>query len=151
MKMEEVEGLLSQPCADADPARAVTTAEPSALASLLARVEVATGANYDLEYLIASALEPERLHWLQTPPRYTASLDAALALVERVLPPETSFVLRKSTEGYWVRKGIPAGCWGVILNDAPGWTVAKTPALALLAALLRAVGTSDAELGPGRT
>lgn len=74
--------------------------------------------------------------------------------------PETSFVLRKSTEGYWVRKGIPAGQWGVILNDAPdGWTVAHTPALALLAAMLRALGNTaspgsacsgDADTGEGR-
>ena len=47
---------------------------------------------------------------------FTESLDAALELLERVRP-GTILVLRKSAKDYWLRDGIPAGQWGVILDD----------------------------------
>lgn len=55
------------------------------LEELLERVEKATTANYNLETSISVALTPE-LAMRGISPNVTASIDAALALVERVLP-----------------------------------------------------------------
>lgn len=128
------------------------------LSELIARVEGATGPNYALECDLFEALDVPKewfgskvvSHFLRNghfgfntadgfmhldcikPPPYTASLDAALALAERVLPG-------------WK--------WGVTGGGAPadallyepvlgGWrhsirTEAPTPALALVLAVLR--------------
>lgn len=65
-------------------------------------------------------------------PNYTASLDAALALAERVLP-GWGFYLRRDGDGSGCGL-IPPGMTSV----TPGHMQAATPALALCAAILRA-------------
>jgi hypothetical protein len=114
------------------------------LTELLERVKTATGSDRMLDLAIAQALNQP---WQYTgePPqeifcaRFTSSLDAALALVERVFP-----------AAHWATGTVPDAGW----QDAkPGefyastgakWTerhygTGKTPALALLAALLSAL------------
>ncbi len=54
------------------------------LTELLAKVREAKGANYMLEIEIADALGTHPR--FSPPPQFTASIDAALALVERVMP-----------------------------------------------------------------
>lgn len=77
-----------------------------------------------------TAFGPDGL--VSTVPRYTASLDAALALVERVLPGQAVIVGMRQTPDTmpWARVGKP--------RDGAD-SVAPTPALALLAAMLKAM------------
>ena len=67
-------------------------------------------------------------------PKWTASLDAALALVKRVLP-GWGFYLRSDKEGH--------GC-GLVYPDAfrvtPCHCMGATPAIAMLLAMLKAKG-----------
>lgn len=132
------------------------------LANLLERVEKAEGADRELDARLFAALaarDPDRLAALiaeradQFPDRnvwlegardwqvkpYTASLDAALALVERKLPGWTWRLDSPDTpsEPAFARLSGPERRSGV------GW--AKTPALALLAALLRALIAQETE------
>lgn len=116
----------------------------AALPDLLRRVEAAKGADRELHYLIWGALQGVRQSvpadlgfyrgslrypdWEVGGPSVTASLDAALALCERTLPGwewargmDGEMVLFK---GYWTDRHVGR---------------AKTPALALLSALLRAL------------
>lgn len=123
--------------------------EGQSLSDLIARVDAATGANRELDRAIATWQFPhlaECERWphggwhspawglIAPPEHYTASIDAALALVERVLP------------GWFV--GLQQNRW---VGDERRWTAyitldadeheatTYTPALALLAALLRAL------------
>lgn len=99
----------------------------TALPDLLARVRAASGPDRELDAAIMSAF------YASTPPyEFFRSVDAALALIERVLP------------GY--RKSVvdlrPDPCEAYAW--LPGWTHnikgdGATPALALVAALLAAV------------
>jgi hypothetical protein len=111
------------------------------LSQLLSRVEEAQGPNYELEVDIARALEPERLARNSKPPPYTASLDSALALVERAVPDLTCL------DQSFVKGNSPA-------YDVTMWREGSrfvssaehsTPALALLAALLRALISQQEE------
>lgn len=72
-------------------------------------------------------------------PRYTTSIDAALALAERVLP-GWGFFLRKDRDG--------CNC-GLVYPDAsfvtPGCGSSPTPALALCAAILKAHASRTVE------
>jgi hypothetical protein len=91
-------------------------------------------------------------------PDYTDSLDAALALCERVLPNDWEFApkplwlaaVAQLFDGKWEGKLYRADMGKRFSR------VGATPALALLAAMLKALiatskdGTADAELGPGR-
>lgn len=56
------------------------------LSQLIADLEAATGASFDLECRIAEALEPERLAGGMQPAPYTASLDAVVGLAGRLYP-----------------------------------------------------------------
>lgn len=111
------------------------------LAALLSNVEQAPHGSISLDLDVMDAVWPT---WTQDTitddaNRYvTSSLDAALALCERVLP------------GCWpaidrVRHGDAFKCWQgcVEIYPAPRWSVfeaeAKTPALALLCAMLKAL------------
>lgn len=123
------------------------------LAALLVRVEKAEGADRELDTRIWQVLvfDPKLLKpghdWLKTPglgyskPAYTASLDAALALCERVLPGcywraaeltpgEIAGMRPPGNQEFWATVG-PAGAQ----EQAFGFT----PALALIAAMLRAL------------
>jgi hypothetical protein len=151
------------------------------LADLLARVEAAEGPNFELECSIFEALAMPT-EWFGSPvtshfrmgggygfntsdgfrhldclkaPAYTASLDAALALVERVKPgwgvrmdihPGST---EASVEPRWKSLDVP--------RDQSFWAATlPTPALALLAALLKALiaeaaSPTGGQLGPGTT
>lgn len=130
-----------------------TEADNSGLAGLLARVEAATGADIELDEAISLALcDEHRFMQLADAPvgagcemyrfgprgfhsalRVTASLDAALALVERVLP---GMLWAKNYEGGF--RIYQPGVSGFFSGYA------KTPALALLAAMLKALIAKEA-------
>jgi hypothetical protein len=128
----------------------------SDLAELLARVEAATGPDRKLDCALycATAESPFENYYpdcvlavlggfrarleIEDVPKLTASLDAALALVERVRPEASVLMgLRQSAETRpWARVN------GVTRSGAD--PVAETIPLALLAALLRALLASPA-------
>lgn len=101
------------------------------IAELLERVEGATGPDRELDAAIECALASTWGSAINPRP-YTASLDAALALVERVRPGWT-----------WEGGRDPAkASWAYLYAKIDGPTFsasAPTPALALLAALLRSL------------
>lgn len=118
------------------------------LADLIERIGGATGPDRRLDGAIAIALTPGARTWIRglaggykvgdehkVADAFTASLDAALALVERVLP--GWFI------GVQQNRGVPAeNAWSGILCPEDGDEVeitAPTPALALLSSMLRAV------------
>lgn len=128
------------------------------LADLLERVEKASGPDRGLDEALANAFgwdfqtkseggrvwtewkRPEGfrlpLGTLADPPFFTASIDAALALVERVLPGANCLGVEKTPhgwDGYVSRNYVADGHW---LHE--GHDRASAP-LALLAALLRAL------------
>lgn len=136
--------------------------EREKLQVLLERVKAASGPDREMDAAVWLALEPgvTRKQWsyihtasgqecrmdetrdatgrLIVVPSFTASIDAALALVERVLPG-------------WFGKvsfnGRGSFCWlwepGVLDDDDDGKPIyGKTPALAILAALLTALAAS---------
>jgi hypothetical protein len=130
------------------------------LPDLLAGVEAAEGPDREIDAEIAVALSGDPEAWVVNPspqsifgpvagwwrtgddkshdaPTYTASLDAALGLVERVLP---GFWWDLDCRG-WAHIGpeyrplnMPPGSWG------------KTPALAILSALLKALIAKEADM-----
>lgn len=139
------------------------TLDPS---KLISRVEAASGPDRELDCYLQAALEykqpvrvvgppaydPQRYfcnplpetNWigydlLNTTPRYTASLDAAVALVEKVLPQAGG----TTTFG-------PAHMFVAMITDRPGGGEkylgkAATPALALVSALLKAMQAQGRE------
>ena len=128
------------------------------LTELLSRVETATGSDVRLDGDIAVALgvfrpvqaRHERVFgnsWhvkltgsvMFMAPAYTASLDAALALVERVLP-GAGWLCGVAQDHYMAEIFRTRYVSGVI--PRMGYAEAPTPALALLAALLRAKASS---------
>lgn len=99
--------------------------------TLLSRVLAATGPDPALDGAIDGLVGHEGEAW---PPRYTASLDAAVALLERVRP-----------DWHVSVQGVNATWFAEINSTRDGpLEVARangaTPALALLAALLRSLG-----------
>lgn len=153
----------SQPCGTGPQADyVVPEAGGGGLADLLARVEKAEGPDRELDGALWLALEcrpnhgqvfdPEYAPYLHVDPRgkehpaikedappYTASLDAALALVERVLP-GWDWVL-SSVDGHRASAEVTPPDWPV---EALHYKTAKTPALALLAAMLKALEAQNA-------
>ncbi len=125
------------------------------LKKLLVRVESALGPNYDLECEIEKALAPGRLDlkangYSLITPCYTSSLDATVGLIEKRFPEWAWSVSR--IEGVPSRAPTPdcdaeiwlasvkakAGIGKVIgIHDERFRGGAKTPALALLMALLK--------------
>lgn len=98
----------------------------SDLTALLARVEAATGPDRELDCAIMMALDPQS--WF---PLYTSSLDATVALVEKVRP--------SYDYGVW-RNGGKRGAY-VTVNGFlfAGCRQQLSAHLALLAALLRSM------------
>lgn len=103
----------------------------SELTGLLKRVKSAPSANYQLECEIKAAIDP--LWPAQVPPNYTASVDAALALVDRNLP----------GWGVYFRRDKETTGAGMLLPDhfrvTPAHEEAASIPLAILAALLSAL------------
>lgn len=122
------------------------------LAALIERVEKATGPDRCIDAGVFAALHPElrRLprepnafigpdEWIKTPPFYTASLDAAVSLVPTKPVPNL-----RPGQWWWMLEVWPDevkasvhyenGDSGIIEESA----TAATPALALVAAALRA-------------
>jgi hypothetical protein len=129
-------------------------------ASLLEGVKAATGPDRELDDAILSAVgwfdadAPARFGAQTIDGRITASLDAALGLVERVLPGCEMSILRtaalRQTRGsewgadLWdgsLPDGDNAGRYGGKMNSVSG--AGPTPALAVLAALLKALSEKD--------
>ena len=139
------------------------------MTTLLSRVLAATGPDRELdaaicvalmdvsdaEYFKLGAVKPSNAHvdWRvdlvndtgvvrsMPPDHYTASLDAALALCERVLPGVSPAVGQNVHHIYW-----HARLSTLDEKDAPitaGEASASTPALALLAAILKAMEARD--------
>lgn len=112
----------------------------SDLQELLARVEGAAHGSLNLDVAIMDLVWPDwraeedhSLHFV------TSSVDAALALAERVLRGWSWMVISR---GYrdGVYQGGP-GCWMASPLSSGGWDVevfGKTPALALVAAIIKA-------------
>lgn len=131
---------------------------------LVERLEKATGPDRNLDFAIHEAFFPmpqERITpnvklpegfgkdamslAMDPRPSYTASLDAAIVLVERVLPEANCYGVEKdprSWTGYVSRNNVDNGHW---LKEAEH----KTAPMALLLALLRALRNDDKERGDG--
>ena len=120
------------------------------LQALLARVESGTGEDRELDEAIGAAIGCYSLTGDYGEPmiaglgdRYTASLDAAVALVERARPGWSRRV-------YWERSGLDGHKWAAaeLFDDPPPdgeeslrqsfWARAKTETRAIIAALIRA-------------
>lgn len=125
------------------------------LKELLARVEGASGPDGRLDYDIVRALDPPKLLAPGNPPLttdweyygpLTASIDAALALVERVLPGIDFYVEVEQVFGGFCQYVYLSGGGAITpMRTQPGgrlyptWIEAKNNLpLAILAALLRA-------------
>ncbi len=101
-------------------------------AELIARVESATGADRQIDLAIATTFYTrEDWQWTYTP-QWTASLDAVLALCAEKLPTYPVQLV--------IRPGGRSRAW--LMNQTNSHEAA-TPALALLAALLRALDTQE--------
>ncbi|WP_292229403.1 hypothetical protein [Brevundimonas sp.] len=103
--------------------------------SLIQSLEAAEGGSRELDYAIKAWLEPHDEYWaLRVAADWTASLDAALALAERVLdqrgPININICLAGSAQ---VVIDSVGPCDPVIAQS-----VARTPALAFCIAILRA-------------
>ena len=118
-------------------------ADPSTLRALLERVKSATGPDTRLDLAVHMALHPsdfpDRWSWDDDRPlRITASLDAALALVERVMPGcfwdlERDYIY---DAGHLAPRSVARV--RVAMTARLHVQVGATPALALLAAMLEA-------------
>jgi hypothetical protein len=102
---------------------------------LLSQLEALTGPSHEIDAEIALAngwrKNPGGLCWLQPdgrlydfPPRYTASIDAALTLA----PADMSWQIGRGISGYYARMGKPH------FFEVEG----PTPAIALLIAIMKA-------------
>lgn len=100
------------------------------LPSLLARIESATGPDREIDAYLADWLDQQYIG--ADAPCYTASIDAGIALCERVLPGWSWAV----DSGYAANhQKSHAEAW---TGDDEGSGDAATPALALCAAIIKA-------------
>lgn len=125
----------------------MTTPDRSTLLDLIARLEAATGPDRDTDLVIMQVLFPECAMYFplcqgdepvfwhgpfakQECPKLTASIDAAVALIERVLPGAEWSAARNSNGEYF----------GWIVSDGmPHCDDHETPALVLCTALVKAL------------
>lgn len=150
LEREDVSVSQSQPCEtepqqlrqDFDAERA------AALASLLARVEAATGPDWKLDRGLEALAGDD---WYVSNDQFTASLDAALALVERCKP-GTEYAIKGGPEtgdfNPWARAKLTTMAWPAKRAFEGG---AFTPALAVCAALLKALIADTASPAHGRS
>lgn len=133
---------MRHPVADGTRSPPPSAAEPSALADLLVLVEAAAGHSKDLNAMLwpldpsfrrTVPMSPEERSWrAYAAPDFTASLDAALALVERVLP-------GLSWDLHFTLGDAPYYTANLLPPAREFYATRPTPALALLAAMLRAL------------
>lgn len=106
------------------------------LKELLERCKAATGPDRNTDAMLHHfALDGVGTGNWHDSPRYTASVDASLALVERKLPDANCYGVEREPRGwtaYVSRNEVPSGHW---LNEATG----STAPLAILCALLQAL------------
>lgn len=109
---------------------------------LIAKLEELDGPNWAIEKELAITIERDQ--WLKNQlsfPKYTASLDAVIALVERVLP-GWSWEARKSGFG-----NGQASVWDPMDQPRHGTTIRadhkSSPAIALLIATIKALEARD--------
>jgi hypothetical protein len=122
-------------------------------ADIIDRLEKATGRNRDIDVAIAAAAIPKSAgSWIdqdhpwcndhpedEEAPEFTASIDAAIALVERMLPEANCYGVEKEPKcwtGYVSRNCVSDGHW---LKEAS----APTAPAALLIALFRALEAKE--------
>jgi hypothetical protein len=112
--------------------------KPDVLAGIEERLKAAVGGDRVIDGLLSVELDGGAG---PTAPPYTASLDSALALVERVLP--GALIQIRSQEQPLGEIG-----WNAQLDTLDcrlfAWATAKTPALAMIKALLKALSASAA-------
>lgn len=130
------------------------------LRELLARVEAAEGPGYALDVAIAKLFYPDYGSPGQPPiPPLTASIDAALAFKERLLPHHT---IRQATQATTSVNHPPFGRWGLCIQACDGrsymgadgvpvsefWARQKPLPLAIIIATLKAyIAQQEAENG----
>ena len=116
------------------------------LKKLLERVETATGADRDLDKAICCHFEPKKI-WVRDnngigfpgyiAPALTVSIDAAVALVEKMLPMSVWSIYNSDPK--CVTTGGSAFIYADSDDDDAFRAAGASPALALLAAMLRAL------------
>lgn len=112
----------------------------TALTDIIERLESATGPNFKLDCDIRRMFDPEHAEHFTIPPNFTASLDAAIALCERVFP-AANWQLCSSGGCTLIYGNTPDG--HDILEA--GTQTAPTPALALCLAICRAMAAREGE------
>lgn len=117
------------------------------LTELLARVKVATGPARELDIAITRQFVHGKFYQTtETAGPYTSSIDAALALTERVLPGWKRSLFEKRGGAGWVaRVSSPRYETSSSGEDTP----MPTASLALLAATLSALITREVAHAPG--
>ena len=100
------------------------------ISELIERVKAATGPDRELDEAIRFYFDPKGSRYYSENSAYTASIDAALALVERVLP-EHDWILGHTNGGLTIHCQLGP--------DADKMAFGDTPALAILLALLTAL------------
>lgn len=109
--------------------------------SLIERLEAAEGGSRDLDFEMHQAFPPKSLDDALASGRVTTSLDAALALAERVLP---GWVWQLDVEPSraWAQGAAEPWPEGLVASDRGGaYAGGDTPALALCIAILKAKET----------
>lgn len=126
-------------------------ADKAQLESLLERVRAATGPDRELDYAVSRFADGELARHSSLHLPYTASIDASLALVERLLPGWrwgiSSHSLKDGVYQEGPHAGLPRHVDGFrahvtersALRPMPSIADARTAPLALLAALLSAL------------
>lgn len=111
----------------------------SDLEALLERVKAATGPDKQLDWEIWDAVGQPNLTGKHSPYLpFTASIDAAIALVEKILPPLT-FRSHGFLPAWSESDGAPYRCHFNPENSASSVGYGNSDALAILAALLQAL------------
>lgn len=100
--------------------------------TLIDRLSKLEGPDRDYDRELMSVLMPEDFACGTFPPQFTASVDAAIALAERVLP-DHDFIIGKTNGGLTIHAQVGP-------NEME---FGETPAIALCIALLRAKEASN--------